>query len=119
VTTDDMLHYCNDNIHMLQAYVSKCFRYFRHMFQVFYIDVAKVSIDVAYTCMLQEYFSSVSGVSYIHCNCFKCFRCFIHMLQVFQTYVSSVFSSVSDVCGKCFSTVSNVCCKCFIWMLQM
>jgi hypothetical protein len=61
---------CNDNIRMLQAYIFKCFRCFRCTFQVFYLDVAKVDLSVAYTCMLQEYVSGVFDVSYISCKCF-------------------------------------------------
>jgi hypothetical protein len=37
------------------------------MFQVFHLNVAKVDLDVTYTCMLQTYVS-------------KYFRCFIRML---------------------------------------
>jgi hypothetical protein len=63
------------------------------MLQVFYLDVAKVDLDVAYVC---NGYTCVLGV----CKCFRC------MLQVFQTYVASV------------SAVSDVPCKCFIWMLE-
>jgi hypothetical protein len=35
------------------------------MLQVFYLDVAKVDLNVAYTCMLQAYVSSILGVSYV------------------------------------------------------
>jgi hypothetical protein len=80
-----------------------CFKYFRGILQVFYIDVtkldqdvvhiaivfssvsqkfhlfqmyvtsvssdvAKVYLDIAYTCMLQAYISSVSGVLYVCCK---------------------------------------------------
>jgi hypothetical protein len=39
---------CNDNICMLQTYVFKCFR---RMFQVFWLDVAKVDLGVhIYAC---------------------------------------------------------------------
>jgi hypothetical protein len=38
----------------------------KRMLQLFYLVVAKVDLDVAYTCMLQAYVSSV-------------FRCFIRM----------------------------------------
>jgi hypothetical protein len=38
------------------------FIYFRRMLQVFYLDVAKVELHVAYTCMLQVYISSVSSI---------------------------------------------------------
>jgi hypothetical protein len=33
------------------------------MLQVFHVFVAKVHLDIAYTCMLQAYVSSVSNVS--------------------------------------------------------
>ena len=52
--------------------------------QVFYLEVAKVDLDIAYTCMLQTYVSSVLGVSYV---CYECFH-----LDV--TYVLQWFSSV-------------------------
>jgi hypothetical protein len=42
----------------------KCFICSRRLLQVFYLNVAKVVLDVVYTCMLQAYVS---------------FRCFIHM----------------------------------------
>ena len=69
------------------------------MLQVFYLDVAKVDLDVAYTCMLQAYvlsvfrcficmFASVSSMLYMFLLVFKCF--------------SDVFASVSDICFKCF-----------------
>jgi hypothetical protein len=71
------------------------------MLQMFYLDVAKVNLDVAYACMLQAY---VSNVSYICC---KYFIWMLHMFcngykrvfLVFQTYVAS--------------WSKNVCCKCF------
>ena len=75
---------CNDNIHMVQVYVFKCFRCLRRMFQLFLLNVAKVDLDVAYTCMLQEYI-------------FKCFRCFICILQVFYLDVAYAFESPSLV----------------------
>jgi len=58
---------------------------FTCMFQVFHLDVAKVDLDVAYTCMLQEYVSRVSGV-------------FIHMLQVFHLDVAYVLQWLSRAC---------------------
>jgi hypothetical protein len=38
---------------------------FKCMLRVFYLDVVKVDKDVAYTCMLQAYVSSILGVSYV------------------------------------------------------
>jgi hypothetical protein len=81
------------------------------MLQVFYLDVTKVDLDVAYTCMLQAYVSSVLGISYVCC------KCFIWMLQVFHldvAYTCMLQAYVSSVLG-----ISYVCCKCFIWMLQV
>jgi hypothetical protein len=45
--------------------------------QVFYLDVVKVDLDVAYV------------ATTIHA-CFKCFICFRHMLQIFYLDVSKV-----------------------------
>jgi hypothetical protein len=76
---------------------------------MFHLDVAKVDLDVAYTCMLQAYVLSVTCVSYVCFNCFiwmlhmfaMAFKCFPGVLQVFQTYVASVLA-VSDVYCKCY-----------------
>jgi hypothetical protein len=57
------------------------------MLQVFYLNVAKVDLDVAYTSMLQTYVSSVLGVSYV-------------CLQVFHlnvAYVCNDFQKFSGV----------------------
>jgi hypothetical protein len=57
-----------------------CSKYFicsRRMLQVFYLVVAKVDLDLTYTCMLQAYVSNV-------------FKCFIRM-----------FASISSRCGIC------------------
>jgi hypothetical protein len=82
------------------------------MLQVFYLDIAKVDLDVAYTCMLQAYVSSV----------FRCFvrmfasvsSDFIRMLHMFAMVfkcILGVFVSVSDACFKCFI--------CLFLMLQL
>jgi hypothetical protein len=67
------------------------------MLQMLHLDVAKVDLNVAYTCMLQAYVSSV-------------FSCFKRMFQVFHLDVAYIlqwlhmcFSDVSDICYKCFS----------------
>ena len=49
---------------------------------MFYLDVAKVDLDVAYTCMLQAYV----------------LRCFIRMLQVFYLDVVKVDLDVAYTC---------------------
>jgi hypothetical protein len=102
---------------------SKCFINFRRTLQVFYLDVAKVDLDVAYTCILQAYVSSVLGISDVCC------KCFIWMLQVFPLDVACVlqwFSSVFRCFRKCFrrlfqvfhllsficSTIASECFKC-------
>jgi hypothetical protein len=56
---------CNGYTHMFQVYVPNVLSIFRCTLQVFYLDVAKVDLDVAYTCMLLAYVSSVLGVSYV------------------------------------------------------
>jgi hypothetical protein len=61
------------------------------MLQVFYLDVVKVDLDIAYTYMLRAYVSSVSNVSYVYCKCFiwmlhmfaMIFKCCKTFLQVF------------------------------------
>jgi hypothetical protein len=77
-------------IHIFLSVYSKCFICFRRMLQVFYLDIAKVDLDVAYI--------SVSGV----CRC---------MLQVFHLDVCNdytrvfkffcVFASISNICRNC------------------
>ena len=66
-----MLQMFVQNISSVSAVCCKCF----------YLDIAKVDLDDAYTCMLQAYVSSVSGA-------------FICLLQVFYldvTYVCNGF----------------------------
>jgi len=56
--------------HVASVYF-KCFKCFRGMLQVFYIDVAKVDRDVANVAMVfQVYAPNVSSVSDVCCNCF-------------------------------------------------
>ena len=57
-----------------QVYVPNVSSVFRRMLQAFYLDVAKVYLDVAYTCMLQAYALSVSGV------CDECIKYFFSMV---------------------------------------
>jgi hypothetical protein len=71
------------------------------MLQVFHLDVAKVDLNVSYTCMLQTYV-------------FKCFRCFVHMLQMFHVDVAYVCNGYT-----CVFQVFLVFYKCFRRMLQM
>jgi hypothetical protein len=70
--------YCN----MFSSVCPKCFIYFRRILQVFHLDVAKVYLDVAYTCMLQ---ACVSCVSYVCC------KCFIWILHMFCSGYKRVF----------------------------
>jgi hypothetical protein len=60
------------------------------MLHAFYIDVAKVDLDVAYTCILQAYVSNVADVSYVYC---KCFIWVLHMFAMLHTCFR-VFSAV-------------------------
>jgi len=90
------------------------------MLQVFYLDVAKVDLDVAYTCMLQAYVSSVLScficmfisVSSECCICLQWFsNVFQAFSQVFQTLVSSVlfvFFYVATVASGYFKSRSDV-----------
>jgi hypothetical protein len=97
---------------MFQVYLPNVSSIIRRMLQVFYLDVAKIDLDVAYTCKLQVYVSSVSDVSYECCKCF--FRTlymfcngYTRVFLVFQTYVSSV-STVLDICCKYSSRCAKV-----------
>jgi hypothetical protein len=65
------------------------------MLQVLYLDVVKVDLDVAYTCMLQTYVSSVLGISYVCLQVFYLDVAYVSM--VFKCF-SGVFASVSDTC---------------------
>jgi hypothetical protein len=89
--------------HVASVYF-KCFKCFRGMLQVFYIDVAKVDQDVVHVAMV---FSSV---------CPTCFICFRHLLQVFYLGVAKVDLDVAYtyMLQVYVSGVSYVCCKCFI-----
>jgi hypothetical protein len=78
----------NDELHsskqegdiVLKAHVAsaccKCFRYFRDMLQVFYMNIAKVDRDVAYVAMVVQVWH-------------KCLFPMFHLCL--QTYVVSVF----------------------------
>jgi hypothetical protein len=69
-----MLH----NMHV----ASICFMCFIRMLQMFYLDVAKLDLDVACICNGFQVFLGVLHVfSYVCCKCFNCFGC---MLQVFH-----------------------------------
>jgi hypothetical protein len=71
------------------------------MLQMFCQDVAKIDLDVTYTCMLQAYVSKILGALYL-------------CLQVFHLDVAYVYN-----CFKCFSdvfiSVSGAYFKCFIY----
>jgi hypothetical protein len=83
------IHVCFECIfqmfYMYQTYVAS----------FFHLYIAKVDLDVAYTCMLQAYILNVSGVTYVSC------KCFIWMLHMFA------------INFKCFANVSDVCCNYF------
>jgi hypothetical protein len=94
----------------------KCFRYFRGMLQVLYIDVVKVDRDAAHVVM----------------DIHVCFKCMFEMFHLFQTNVVSVlfgccknrfecciYMHVASLCFKCFQVFHMYVCKCFIWMLHM
>ena len=72
---------------MLKLHVASiCFKYFKGMLQVFYIDVAKIDRDVAHVAMV---FSSVGP---------KCFIFFRRMLQVFYLDVAKVDLDIAYTC---------------------
>jgi hypothetical protein len=87
---------------MFQVYVLNVLTVLDVCCKYFYLNVAKVDLNVAYTCMLQSYFPSG-------------FRCFIRVVQVFHLNVC--------ICLQCFSgvfvSVSYACFNCFICLLRM
>jgi hypothetical protein len=83
----------NGYTRMFQVYVLNVSTVLDVCCKYFYLNVAKVDLNVAYTCMLQSYFPSG-------------FRCFIRVVQVFHMHVLIV------------SFVFFVCCNCSIWMFQ-
>jgi hypothetical protein len=76
---------------------------------VFYVDIVKVDLDVAYIYKCFKCFLTYVA-KWFHfnvCNGYtRGFQVFSGISQVFQTYVASV------------STILDVCCKCFLYMLQ-
>jgi hypothetical protein len=89
-----MLHYYNGYTCIFQVYVLNVSSVLDICYKYFYLDVARIDLNVEYTCMLQAYVSFC--------------RCFIRMLQVFA-YVCNDFQVFLDI----FARVSNACFKCF------
>jgi hypothetical protein len=58
---------CNGYTCMFQVYVANVLSVSDVCCKCFHLDVAKVDLDVAYTCTLEAY---VSSVSYVSCKCF-------------------------------------------------
>jgi hypothetical protein len=67
----------------------ECFKRFRGMLQVFYMDVAKVDRNVLYVAMVVQYVASVCS-KYFICFSNACCKCFYMFLQVFQMQALSV-----------------------------
>jgi hypothetical protein len=86
-----------DDIPLKTHVASVCFRCFRDMLQVFYIDVAKLNQNVTHVTMT------------IHI-CLKCmFQCFIYfrrMLQVFHLDIAKLNQDFAYICMclMCFHT---------------
>jgi hypothetical protein len=77
------------------------------VFQVFYLDVVKIDLDVAFVAMATH--------MYVASVCSKCFICFGYMLKLFHLGVAKV----DGCCICCNSYVASVCSKCFRHMLQL
>jgi hypothetical protein len=102
--------------------MSQMFHQFQTYVAIVYLDVTKVDLDVAYTCILQAYVSSFSGVSYVcykcfiwmlhtFCNGYKCFSCFRRMLQLFDLDVVKIDLGVAHV------AVGPICNSCLLPLL--
>jgi hypothetical protein len=59
-----------------------CFKCFRDMLQVFYINIAKVDQDAA---------KVDRNVAHVTMTIHICFKCMLQMFHLYQTYVASVF----------------------------
>ena len=91
------------------------------MLQAFYLDVTKVDLDIAYTCMLQAYVFKCFKVFHMYvCKCFiwmlhmfamvfKCFfrhfrrKCFRRLFLVFHLF----FVTVASGCFKSRSGIAR------------
>jgi hypothetical protein len=92
---------------------------------MFYLNVAKVDLDVAYTCMLQAYVQVFLGVSYIYlqvfyldvayvCDGFQvCFRRFSQVFQMLVSSVSSFLFCMLQLVSGCVLYVTTVVSGCF------
>jgi hypothetical protein len=98
---------CNDNIRMLQAYVSKCFRCFKCMFQVFHLDVTYVAMALP-ACfkrifqvfhMFHIYIASVSSG---YCICCYTYTRMFQAFCLFQTHVANVLSGCFKNRSGCY-----------------
>jgi hypothetical protein len=68
------------------------------MLLVFYLDVAKIDLNIAYTYMLQAY----EYFQVFHTYICKYFILMLHMFAIVFKCFLSVFVNVSDACFKCF-----------------
>jgi hypothetical protein len=77
------------------------------MLQVFSLNVAKVDLDITYTCMLQAYVSKCFiWILHMFAMFFRHFhKCFIRLFQVFHL---SFFLYVATVASQCFKSRSIV-----------
>jgi hypothetical protein len=106
---------------MLQTYVSKCFRCFRGMLQVFQMDIAKVDRDVAYVAMVVHVCCKSLFLMFHLCfgrvlqvSLSGCYICFTLMLQVFYLDVTYVCNGFQAFFRCFFQVFSEACFKCFI-----
>jgi hypothetical protein len=84
---------------------------FKHMLQVFYLDIAKVNLEVAYVCNGYTRVSRVSGV-------YKCFRCMLQVFQLFRTHVASVSSGCcKSTSGVVHVAMVPICCSHLLQLL--
>jgi hypothetical protein len=107
---------------LFQVYVSNVFSVADICCKCFYLNIAKIDLNVTYTCMLQAY---VSSVSYVCCKCFiwmlymfvmsfKCFKVFCKCLQTYVAIVSAVFRRMLQVFHMGVSKVDivlHICCN--------
>jgi hypothetical protein len=101
---------------MFQVYFSNVSSVPNERCKRFCLDVVKVDLDVAYTCMLQAYVLSVLGVfismfASVSSRCCICLQWFSNIFQAFSQVFQTVVSSVPSIFLLYAAIVASGCLK--------
>jgi hypothetical protein len=106
--------------------VSICFKgfsCFKHMLQVFHLDVAYIAVAIHICCncvfqMFQLFHLDLAcfhlDVAYVAVSIHVCCKCMLQMFNLFLTYVASVLSR----CCIYIAVVIHICCKRMFQLFQ-